>query len=61
MAVQSIPLFETTFARCTLSLILSYSWMRKNGQPLFEPGHARKLVLARAVFGYLSLLSFIYW
>ncbi|KAI6697545.1 hypothetical protein NL676_017664 [Syzygium grande] len=59
-AAQSIPLFETAFARCTLILISSYLWLRKGGQPLFEPKHARKLLFSRAVLGYLSLMSFIY-
>lgn len=59
-AAQSIPLFETAFARCTLILISSYLWLRKGGQPLFEPKPARKLLFSRAVLGYLSLMSFIY-
>lgn len=61
MAAQSIPLFETAFARCTITLILSYLWLRGNGQPIFGPAHARKFLFSRALTGCLSLLSFIYW
>ncbi|CAN1843469.1 Solute carrier family 35 member G1 [Linum perenne] len=59
-SAQSIPLFETAFARCTVLLVLSYLWLRRTGQPMFGPSHARKLLISRALMGYLSLLSFIY-
>ncbi|CAL1407189.1 unnamed protein product [Linum trigynum] len=59
-AAQSIPLFETAFARCTILLVLSYLWLRRTGQPIFGPPLARKLLILRALMGYLSLLSFIY-
>ncbi|CAI0550955.1 unnamed protein product [Linum tenue] len=59
-AAQSIPLFETAFARCTILLVLSFLWLRRTGQPIFGPPHARKLLILRALMGYLSLLSFIY-
>ncbi|KAL5794158.1 hypothetical protein ACOSP7_002752 [Xanthoceras sorbifolium] len=58
--VQSIPLFETTFTRCTVILILSYLWLRRSGQPIFGPAHARNILISRALMGYLSLFSFIY-
>ncbi|KAH7576697.1 hypothetical protein JRO89_XS01G0132700 [Xanthoceras sorbifolium] len=60
MPVQSIPLFETTFTRCTVILILSYLWLRRSGQPIFGPAHARNILISRALMGYLSLFSFIY-
>ncbi|KAK8569875.1 hypothetical protein V6N13_002587 [Hibiscus sabdariffa] len=59
-SAQSIPLFETAFVRCTITLILSYLWLRRIGQPIFGATHPRKLLVLRAVVGYLSLLSFIY-
>lgn len=59
-SVQSIPLFETAFTRCTITLILSYIWLKRTGQPLFGPPQVRKLLLLRAVTGYLSMLSFTY-
>ncbi|KAB5527658.1 hypothetical protein DKX38_021505 [Salix brachista] len=59
-SAQSIPLFETAFARCTITLILSYLWLRGNGQPIFGPAHARKFLFSRALTGCFSLLSFIY-
>ncbi|KAL3572948.1 hypothetical protein D5086_026852 [Populus alba] len=59
-SAQSIPLFETAFARCTITLILSYLWLRGNGQPIFGPAYARKFLFSRALTGCLSLLSFIY-
>ncbi|KAK2649030.1 hypothetical protein Ddye_016519 [Dipteronia dyeriana] len=58
--VQPIPLFEITFTRCTVILILSYVWLRRSGQPIFGPAHARNILVSRAVMGYLSLFSFIY-
>ncbi|CAK7349031.1 unnamed protein product [Dovyalis caffra] len=59
-SAQPIPLFETAFTRCTITLILSYLWLRRNGQPIFGPAHARKHMFSRALTGCLSLLSFIY-
>ncbi|CAN0914397.1 Solute carrier family 35 member G1 [Linum grandiflorum] len=59
-SAQSIPLFETAFARCTVLLVLSYLWLRRTGQPMFGPAHARNLLISRALMGFLSLLSFIY-
>ncbi|OWM79795.1 hypothetical protein CDL15_Pgr023207 [Punica granatum] len=38
-SVQPIPLYETVFARSTIILILSCSWLRRSGQPIFEPRH----------------------
>lgn len=58
--VQSIPLFETAFTRCTVTLILSYLWLRRSGQPIFGPMHARNLMILRALLGFLSLFSFVY-
>ncbi|GMI76246.1 hypothetical protein like AT2G05755 [Hibiscus trionum] len=57
---QSIPLFETAFTRCTVTLILSYLWLRISGQPLFRATHPWSLLVFRALVGNLSLLSFIY-
>ncbi|XP_021275367.1 uncharacterized protein LOC110410100 isoform X2 [Herrania umbratica] len=57
---QSIPLFETAFARCTVTVILSYIWLRRSGQPIFGATQPRNLLVLRALVGYLSLLSFIY-
>ncbi|KAG7640594.1 EamA domain [Arabidopsis suecica] len=59
-SVQPIPLFETAFMRCTIILILSYLWLKRIGQPIFGPAHARKLLVSRALVGYLSLFSFIF-
>ncbi|KAH9793412.1 EamA domain-containing protein [Citrus sinensis] len=60
MPVQSIPLFETVFTRCTVTLILSYLWLRRSGQPIFGSMHARNLLVLRALVGFLSLFSFVY-
>ncbi|PKI54354.1 hypothetical protein CRG98_025240 [Punica granatum] len=60
MAVQPIPLYETVFARSTIILILSCSWLRRSGQPIFEPRHVRKFLVLRALLGYLSLMGFIF-
>ncbi|XP_075080519.1 uncharacterized protein LOC107803890 [Nicotiana tabacum] len=57
---QSVPLFEIAFARCTVVLILSSVWLRRSGQPIFGPTSARKLLVLRALTGYISLMSFIY-
>ncbi|CAM8985370.1 unnamed protein product [Rhodiola kirilowii] len=59
-SAQSIPLIETTFARCTIILILSYFWLRRSGQPILGQAQVRSLLLSRAVVGCLSLFSFIY-
>ncbi|KAL1224943.1 hypothetical protein V5N11_027444 [Cardamine amara subsp. amara] len=59
-SVQPIPLFETAFMRCTIILLLSYLWLKRIGQPVFGPVHARKLLVSRALVGYLSLFSFIF-
>ncbi|XP_031279450.1 uncharacterized protein LOC116137892 isoform X4 [Pistacia vera] len=58
--VQSIPLFETAFTRCTIIMILSYLWLRRSGQPIFGPTNARNLLISRALTGYLSLFSFVF-
>ncbi|KAJ7964803.1 Nodulin MtN21 /EamA-like transporter family protein [Quillaja saponaria] len=58
--VQSIPLFETAFTRCTTILILSYLWLRRSGQPVFGLSHVRNLLVSRALMGYLSLSSFVH-
>lgn len=61
VTVQSIPLFETAFTRCTIILISSYIWLRRSGQPILGLTNIRHLLISRAVLGYLSLMSFIYW
>lgn len=60
MTVGTIPLFEIVFTRCAIILILSFVWMKKIGQPVFGPTHIRKLLVARALTGFISMLSFIY-
>ncbi|KAB1202592.1 Solute carrier family 35 member G1 [Morella rubra] len=60
VSVQPIPLFETAFTRCTIIMILSYIWLRKCGYPVFGQSHVRKLLILRALMGYLSLMSYIY-
>ncbi|EXC27254.1 hypothetical protein L484_004831 [Morus notabilis] len=60
-SVQSIPLFETAFTRCTIILISSYIWLRRSGQPILGLANSRYLLISRALTGYLSLMSFIYW
>ncbi|KAF3443416.1 hypothetical protein FNV43_RR13098 [Rhamnella rubrinervis] len=60
LSVQSIPLFETAFARCTIILVSSYIWLRRSGQPIFGQANVRNLLILRAIMGYLSLMSFIY-
>ncbi|KAJ4842901.1 hypothetical protein Tsubulata_013860 [Turnera subulata] len=57
---QSIPLFESAFARCTVTLALSYLWLRRAAQPIFGPAHAWKFLFFRSLTGCLSLLSFVY-
>ncbi|XP_024030725.1 solute carrier family 35 member G1 [Morus notabilis] len=59
-SVQSIPLFETAFTRCTIILISSYIWLRRSGQPILGLANSRYLLISRALTGYLSLMSFIY-
>ncbi|CAN6574225.1 unnamed protein product [Malus baccata var. baccata] len=34
-SVQSIPLLEAAFTRCTIILVLSFVWLRKCGQPVY--------------------------
>ncbi|XP_028548320.1 uncharacterized protein LOC110092606 [Dendrobium catenatum] len=58
--VQTVPLFESVFTRCTVILILSFLWLRKVGHPLFPPKHARNLLILRSLSGFISLMSFIY-
>ncbi|GAB2262018.1 hypothetical protein Droror1_Dr00003015 [Drosera rotundifolia] len=60
-SAQPIPLLETAFTRCVIILMLSYFWLRRTGQPIFGPVHARKLFIGRAIMGLFSLLSYIYW
>lgn len=62
-SVQSIPLFETAFTRCALIMILSYVWLRKSGHSIFGifgQTSVRKLLISRALMGYLSMLSYVY-
>ncbi|KAL1817583.1 uncharacterized protein LOC108223821 isoform X2 [Daucus carota subsp. sativus] len=59
-SVQPIPLFEIAFARCTVMAIISFVWLKKSGYPVFGPANVRKLLVSRAVVGYISLMSFIY-
>ncbi|KAI4305753.1 hypothetical protein L6164_029100 [Bauhinia variegata] len=59
-SVQKIPLFETAFTRCAIILILSYLWLRRSDHPIFETSNVRKILVTRALVGYLSLASFIY-
>ncbi|KAL5700052.1 hypothetical protein ACHQM5_025551 [Ranunculus cassubicifolius] len=59
-SVQSIPLFESVFTRCTIILVSSLVWLKRTGQPLFGPPHIRRLLFSRSLAGCLSLFSFIY-
>ncbi|XP_058080327.1 uncharacterized protein LOC131228587 isoform X2 [Magnolia sinica] len=59
-SVGSIPIFEIVFTRCAIILILSFVWLRRTGQPILGPPHIWKLIFARALIGFLSLLTFIY-
>ncbi|KAF5741412.1 integral membrane family protein [Tripterygium wilfordii] len=59
-SAQAIPLFEIALTRCTIILILSILWLRRSGQPIFGPAHARKLLFSRAFVGCLSMFSFVY-
>ncbi|XP_041003055.1 uncharacterized protein LOC121248607 isoform X2 [Juglans microcarpa x Juglans regia] len=60
LLLQPIPLFETAFTRCTIVMVLSYFWLRKNGYSLLGSTHVRKLLILRALMGYLSLMSYVY-
>lgn len=59
-SVQPIPLFEIAFLRCTVMAIISFVWLKKSGHPVFGPANVRKLLVSRALVGYVSLMSFIY-
>ncbi|XP_062150414.1 probable transport protein YPL264C [Alnus glutinosa] len=59
-SAQSIPLFETAFARCILIMTLSYFWLRKSGHSILGQTHVRKLLISRALMGFLSLMSYVY-
>ena len=61
MAAESIPLYETAFTRCTIITILSYFWLRKSGHSILGQTHVRKLLVSRALMGYLSLTSYVFW
>ncbi|XP_050160277.1 uncharacterized protein LOC126633750 [Malus sylvestris] len=60
MAVQSIPLLEAAFTRCTLILVLSFVWLRKCEQPVSGLATVKNLLISRALTGYISLMCFIY-
>ncbi|XP_027931710.1 uncharacterized protein LOC114187613 isoform X6 [Vigna unguiculata] len=59
-SVQAIPLFETAFTRCAITLILSYLWLRRSEQPVFGTSQVRIILLLRALTGCISMSSFIY-
>ncbi|KAM1373384.1 hypothetical protein ACFX2I_024091 [Malus domestica] len=59
-SVQSIPLLEAAFTRCTIMLVLSFVWLRKCGQPISGLANVKNLLISRALTGYLSLMCFIY-
>ncbi|XP_022638087.1 uncharacterized protein LOC106765003 isoform X3 [Vigna radiata var. radiata] len=59
-SVQAIPLFETAFTRCAITLILSYLWLRWSEQPVFGTSQVRIILLLRALTGCISMSSFIY-
>ncbi|KAM1919617.1 hypothetical protein ACFX15_023534 [Malus domestica] len=59
-SVQSIPLLEAAFTRCTIILVLSFVWLRKCGQPISGLANVKNLLISRALTGYLSLMCFIY-
>ncbi|KAG9455082.1 hypothetical protein H6P81_007986 [Aristolochia fimbriata] len=59
-SVESIPLLEVVFTRSTISLALSFFWLRVTGQPVSGTPHILRLLGARAILGYLSLLGFVY-
>lgn len=54
------PLLETVFMRCTTILIISLVWLRKTEQPIIVPKHIRNLLFVRSLFGFISLMTFIY-
>ncbi|VFQ89091.1 unnamed protein product [Cuscuta campestris] len=58
---QSISLFEMAFTRCTSLLIFSLVWLKRTGQPIFGLKNVTTLLALRAIVGYFSLSSFIYW
>lgn len=58
--VTSAPSYETIFIRCAVILVAAFLWLRKTGQPLFGLPHVWRLLIARAITGYLSLLGFFY-
>ncbi|KAK9133214.1 hypothetical protein Scep_012742 [Stephania cephalantha] len=60
LSVQHIPIFLCIFTRCIIILISSFVWMRRTGQSMFGPRHARSLLVLRAIMGNLSLFSFAY-
>lgn len=60
MAAQPIPLFETIFARCTIILLLTFLWLKRSKEPILEPRQTRKILLLRALLGYISLMGFVY-
>ncbi|GMY09816.1 putative membrane protein [Fagus crenata] len=59
-SAESIPLYETAFTRCTIITILSYFWLRKSGHSILGQTHVRKLLVSRALMGYLSLMSYVF-
>ncbi|KAB2613560.1 hypothetical protein D8674_035876 [Pyrus ussuriensis x Pyrus communis] len=59
-SVQSIPLLEAAFTRCTIILVLSFVWLRKCGQPVSGLATVKNLLISRALTGYISLMCFIY-
>ncbi|XP_031480108.1 uncharacterized protein LOC116250545 isoform X3 [Nymphaea colorata] len=59
-SVESIPLFEKILVRCIVVLFMSFTWLRRSGQPLLGPPHVRNILIARALAGFLSLLCFAY-
>ncbi|KAI3774886.1 hypothetical protein L1987_49449 [Smallanthus sonchifolius] len=59
-SAQAVPLFEIAFTRCVISSILSFMWLKRNGEPIFGPANVRNLLVSRAFTGCISLLTFIY-
>ncbi|WOL13598.1 hypothetical protein Cni_G22368 [Canna indica] len=58
--VRSFQIYQTLFTRCMILLIISLIWLRRTGQPLLIPIHARNVLVLRSLTGFVSLLSFIY-
>ncbi|XP_039142492.1 uncharacterized protein LOC120279631 isoform X2 [Dioscorea cayenensis subsp. rotundata] len=56
----SVPLLQTVLMRCTTILIISLVWLRKTEQPIIVPKHIRNLLFVRSLFGFISLMTFIY-